>query len=43
MILLTLIFYAALFLIDIYLTMSAADDYADTLITTFNLLNHDEA
>lgn len=43
MILLTLIFYAVLFLIDIYLTMSAADDYADTLITTFNLLNHDEA
>lgn len=43
MILLTLIFYAVLFLIDIYLTMSAADDYADTLITTFNYSNHDEA
>ena len=39
----TLILYLILVVIDFFITKSAAVDYAETLITTFDKLNHDEA
>ena len=38
-----LILYLILVVIDFFITKSAAVDYAETLITTFDILNHDEA
>ena len=38
-----LILYLILVVIDFFITKSAAVDYAETLITTFDKLNHDEA
>jgi hypothetical protein len=35
--------YLMLVVIDFFITKSAAVDYAETLITTFDKLNHDEA
>ena len=42
-ILTALILYLMLIVIDFFITKSAAVDYAETLITTFDKLNHDEA
>jgi len=42
-ILTALILYLMLVVIDFFITKSAAVDYAETLITTFDKLNHDEA
>lgn len=42
-ILTVLILYLILVVIDFFITKSAAVDYAETLITTFDKLNHDEA
>ena len=42
-ILTALILYLMLVMIDFFITKSAAVDYAETLITTFDKLNHDEA
>ena len=42
-ILTTLIIYLLLIVVDYFITKSAAVDYAETLITTFDKLNHDEA
>lgn len=42
-ILTTLIIYLLLIVVDYFITKSAAVDYAETLITTFDKLNHNEA
>ena len=42
-ILTTLIIYLLLILVDFFITKSAAIDYAESLITTFDKLNHNEA
>lgn len=42
-ILTTLIIYLLLTVMDFFITKSAAIDYAETLITTFDKLNHNEA
>lgn len=42
-ILTALILYLMLVIIDFFITKSAAVDYAETLLTTFDKLNHDEA
>lgn len=42
-ILTALFLYLLIVVVDFFITKSAAVDYAETLITTFDKLNHDEA
>lgn len=42
-ILMSLIFYLLIIVVDFFITKSAAIDYAESLLTTFDKLNHNEA
>lgn len=42
-ILMSLIFYLLIIVVDFFITKSAAVDYAESLLTTFDKLNHNEA